>query len=159
MKRFRLLFVVGFMAVISASSAIAATGIEAEESEDICAAVLPKQALAQCSLCHSITETPRRMAGPDLYGVFDRKAGADVAYRYSSAFIEADLVWDREMLNAFLENSRAVVPGNKMAFGGIRDAKKRKAVICALKGLRRADGPTLGDEPALLTAEDFGNEK
>lgn len=156
MMNCRFLVSIGFIAfVVAPFSSIAETG--RQESE--CGEVSPKQVLSQCSLCHSMAETSRKMAGPSLYGIFGRKAGVDEGYQYSAAFAEANFVWNHEILNAFLEEPRAVVPKNKMAFSRISNPQRREAVICALKGLGHADSPTPGESPASFIVEDEENEE
>ena len=71
--------------------------------------------------------------GPNLYGVFGRKAGERPRYSYSNALRNADFVWDAERLDNWLKNPRTFLPGNKMTFPGLPDAKDRRDVIAFLK--------------------------
>lgn len=45
----------------------------------------------------------------------------------------AGLVWTGENLNKFLENPRAMVPGTKMVFPGLKNPQDRVDVIAYLK--------------------------
>jgi cytochrome c2 len=45
---------------------------------------------------------------------------------------EGGLVWTPDKLDAYLADPRAVVPGNKMTFAGLKDAQDRKDVIAYL---------------------------
>ena len=47
-----------------------------------------------------------------------------------------DHTWDVETLNTYLADPRAVVPGTKMIFPGIKDEKERQDVIAYLETLK-----------------------
>ncbi|HRO02650.1 MAG TPA: cytochrome c family protein, partial [Terricaulis sp.] len=51
---------------------------------------------------------------------------------YSTAVRDADFVWDAERLDHWLENPRTFLPGNRMAFAGVRDAEQRRNLIAFL---------------------------
>ena len=86
-----------------------------------------------CRTCHVTAEGDNRL-GPSLHGVVGREAGSAPGFAYSSAMANADLVWDEESLNRFIENSEAVVPGNNMKpFTGVADAEERAKIIAHLK--------------------------
>ncbi|HEY1073164.1 cytochrome c family protein [Brevundimonas sp.] len=92
-----------------------------------------RRAFARCRSCHTITPGGPNMAGPNLYGVFGRQAGALDKYGYSHALRTADFVWDADKLDHWLENPKTFLPGNKMTFAGLRDATDRRDVIAFLK--------------------------
>jgi cytochrome c len=82
-----------------------------------------------CRTCHVTTEGDHRL-GPSLHGVLGREAGAASGYAYSSAMKNAELVWDAETLDRYIENPDAVVPGNKMKpYTGISDPEERAKII------------------------------
>jgi cytochrome c len=90
-------------------------------------------AFAPCAACHSAErEAPSRL-GPNLFGVFGRHSAAVPGYAYSDAMRKSGLVWDRATLDRYLENPRAVVPGTRMPFSGMRDPAQREAVIAFLR--------------------------
>ncbi len=63
-------------------------------------------------------------------------AGSRLGYNYSPAMKEAGakgLVWNEENLNKFLENPKAMTPGTRMAFAGLKNAQDRADVIAYLK--------------------------
>jgi cytochrome c len=87
----------------------------------------------RCRQCHVTKEGDNRL-GPSLHGVFGREAGAASGFAYSSAMKNADIVWDAETLDRYIENPDAVVPGNKMKpFTGISDAEQRAKIIAHLE--------------------------
>jgi cytochrome c len=88
-----------------------------------------------CRTCHSVKEDDNRL-GPNLYKVLGRKAGSIPNYVYSSAMINADLVWDKTKLDNFIANPDAVVPGNKMKpYGGLASVDVRAQVIAFLESV------------------------
>ncbi|NBC37079.1 c-type cytochrome [Novosphingobium sp. FSY-8] len=90
---------------------------------------------AMCKTCHSVQKDVN-MVGPSLHGVYGAKAGAHAGYTYSEGFKTLGYSWDDEHLDKWLENPMKTVPGTKMAYAGIPDAAKRKAVIDYLKTLK-----------------------
>ena len=85
----------------------------------------------QCGTCHSLTPGEARQ-GPNLAGVFGRKAGTLPGYKYSPGFADADWNWDEAHLDPYLTNPQAVIKGGVM---GYRQSKPevRQAVIAYLK--------------------------
>jgi cytochrome c len=92
-----------------------------------------KHKFAQCRSCHTTAEGGPNMTGPDLWGVFGRKAGSLDGFAYSDGLKAAGWTWDAEHLDKWITDPRAVVPGTKMTFFGIKDPKDRVDVIAYLK--------------------------
>jgi cytochrome c len=87
------------------------------------------QALYQaCAACHSIDDND---IGPRHRGVVGRRAGSIADYNYSSALKNSGLTWDKTMLDRWLSNPSALVPGTKMFFK-IDDAQTRADLIAYL---------------------------
>ena len=76
---------------------------------------------ARCKICHSIQAGAPNTVGPNLHSVFGRKAGSLPNFAYSAGMKESGVVWDDETLRKYLQNPKDFIPGNKMAFPGIKD--------------------------------------
>ncbi len=92
-----------------------------------------RRVFARCRACHTIGQDGPDLAGPNLYGVFGRKAGDRPRYNYSNVMRTATFVWDAPTLDRWLQNPRGFLPGNKMSFAGLPDADDRRDVIAFLK--------------------------
>lgn len=83
----------------------------------------------RCQSCHTLNEGGRHTVGPNLHGIMGRAAAAAEGFSYSRQLTEAGLTWDVETLDAWIENPRAMVPGNRMSFVGLRTEDDRRDVI------------------------------
>jgi cytochrome c len=92
-----------------------------------------KHKFAQCRSCHTVTQGGPNMTGPNLWGVFGRKIGSVADFSYSDGVKAAGFTWDAAHLNQWITDPRAMFPGTKMTFYGIKDAKDRADVIAYLK--------------------------
>lgn len=90
----------------------------------------------QCKACHQIGEGAVNRVGPQLNGVFGRRAGsaADFTYSKSMSRMGADgLTWTLETLDAYIENPKALVSGTRMSYRGMEDPKARAALMAFLR--------------------------
>ena len=81
------------------------------------------QVFTQCKICHSL-EAGKNMVGPSLHGLIGRKAGSVPGYAYSPTMKNANVTWNDDTLSKYLSDPKAFIPGDKMAFVGIKDPTK-----------------------------------
>lgn len=90
----------------------------------------------KCRVCHDVGPDAKNKIGPPLKGLFGRKAGTSDGFNYSDAMRDAGakgLVWSEDTIEKYLDNPRGFVPGNKMAFVGVKDEIDRKDLLAYLK--------------------------
>lgn len=87
---------------------------------------------AQCRTCHQIGEGAKNGVGPQLNGLFGRKAGTVEGYSYSAAYKALDKVWSPENFTVYIKDPRGVTPGTKMVFPGVKDETQIKNLIAFL---------------------------
>ena len=87
---------------------------------------------ALCQSCHTITPGGANMTGPNLHGVFGKASASNPDFKYSDALKAAGWVWDANKLNQWLEKPQTFLPGTKMSFAGLNDAKDRVDLIAWL---------------------------
>jgi cytochrome c len=90
----------------------------------------------KCQVCHTIEKDGPNRVGPNLHGVFERKAASKADYKYSKAMTEkgaAGLKWDEETFFAYIENPAKLVPGTSMTFTGIKKEQDRRDLIAYME--------------------------
>jgi len=106
-----------------------------------------KNVFKQCAACHTPDKGGRNTVGPNLWDAVGNKKAHTAGYAYSNAMQAAaakggdEGAWGYERLNAFLANPKAVVPGTKMTFAGLRKAEDRANVIAYLRTLSDSPKP------------------
>lgn len=94
-----------------------------------------------CTACHTFENGGRDGVGPNLWSIVGRDIAARASYDYSGALNEEPGIWAFEKLDAYIENPSNAIPGNKMAFSGIRRARDRAEIIAYLRMQGSADIP------------------
>ncbi len=116
-----------------AAFAIVSTGAFAQAAGDAAAGA---DVFKKCRACHQVGATAKNGVGPILNGLFGRKSGTIESFTYSEANKEAGakgLVWTEETFAKYIEDPRGFMPGNKMAFVGVKDPQDRADLIAYLK--------------------------
>ncbi|GEM_PF-65781 len=94
------------------------------------------EVFAQCQSCHQVGQGAEDRIGPHLNGIFGRRAGAHDGFNYSDdmQMMGADgLAWNRDTLDAYLENPKALVSRTRMNFAGLKDAGDRADILAYLR--------------------------
>ncbi|WP_172326924.1 cytochrome c family protein [Mangrovicoccus sp. HB161399] len=89
----------------------------------------------KCMACHAVGPDAKNKVGPELNGIVGRVTASAPDFKYSDAMIAKGAdghVWTPEELDAYLADPKAFVPGNKMAFAGLRKEQERADVIAYL---------------------------
>lgn len=84
----------------------------------------------KCSACHALDSD---RVGPHLAGVVGRPMGSVKGFTYSPVLAGAKDNWTLERLETWLTAPARMFPETTMAFGGLRKADERKAVLCFLQ--------------------------
>jgi len=87
----------------------------------------------RCASCHDISDNSSAKIGPNLAGVYGRRAGSLPGYAYSSAMKSQTFSWNADMLDRWLARPADLVPGTAMAFAGIDKKADREALIAYLR--------------------------
>lgn len=69
-----------------------------------------------CGTCHTVELSAPPRQGPNLAGVYMRRAGTLVGYRYSAGFARTAFVWDDTHLDAWLSSPQPLIPGAVMLY-------------------------------------------
>ena len=88
--------------------------------------------VSQCGTCHSVDPRAPPRQGPNLAGVYLRRAGTLDGFHYSDGFARAEFVWDEAHLDAWLAGPQRLIPGAVMLYHQ-DDAAIRRSIIAWLK--------------------------
>jgi cytochrome c len=88
---------------------------------------------ALCKSCHTTAPAGPDMTGPNLNGVFGRRAGTKPGFAYSDALKVSKITWDAAGIDKWIANPRADIPGTKMTYLGMENPKDRIDLIAYLK--------------------------
>lgn len=113
--------VIAVMVMLSASSAVAQDAQKGERS------------FSKCLACHAIGPRTEAKIGPQLNGLDGRRAGAVPNFTYSDGIKKAGIVWTEESFREFMRNPATRVPGNKMAFPGIKSDQESSDLWAYIK--------------------------
>ncbi|MEI9996277.1 MAG: c-type cytochrome [Rhizomicrobium sp.] len=95
-----------------------------------------KAIFSRCAACHVVAKGGGNGLGPNLFGVAGRKAASLADYSYSSALKGSGIKWTNDKLKAWIGGPSRLVPGTKMAFGGISNPAQADDVVAYLDTLK-----------------------
>jgi cytochrome c len=96
----------------------------------------------QCKGCHQIGPDAVDRIGPQLNGIFGRRAASVEGFRYSKPMVRAGkdgLVWRLDTLDAYIHNPKALVSGTRMSYRGMKDDADRADLLAFLRA--NSDNP------------------
>jgi cytochrome c len=93
---------------------------------------------ARCSSCHAVGPAASNGFGPQLNGLFGRRAGSTPGYAFSPAMKRSNIVWSDKTLAAFLDDPGELVPGTKMRFWGMSNGKQVGDLLAYLRSQQPA---------------------
>ena len=96
----------------------------------------------RCMQCHTPQKGGPNLVGPNLWGVVGREVGKHAGFPYSEAMKTHGGSWSSDQLANYIHDPKAAVPGNKMAFPGIKDNAQLADLLAYLR--------KLNDNPAAL---------
>lgn len=87
----------------------------------------------QCRSCHTVQKDGAQVTGPNLHGLFGRKAGTGAGYAYSDAMKNSGIVWDEATLADYNRDPKGKVPGTRMLYNGVKNAGQLADLVAYLK--------------------------
>ena len=89
-----------------------------------------------CIACHINTATGAKRLGPTLFGVVGRQAGSIADFKYTEANQKSGFTWTPDVLDKYLVDPKAAIPGTAMTFAGVKKQEERSDLIEYLKTLK-----------------------
>ena len=87
----------------------------------------------QCRACHTLDKDGASTVGPNLHGVFGRKAGTAAGFEFSDAMKASGIVWDDKTMAEYNRDPKGKVPGTKMVFNGVKQQGQLDDLVAFLK--------------------------
>ena len=87
----------------------------------------------QCKTCHTVDKGGANGLGPNLFGMFGRKAGTVEGFASSEAIKKSGIVWDDASLADYLKDPKGKVPDTRMVYAGLKRPEQLADMIAYLK--------------------------
>jgi cytochrome c len=95
-----------------------------------------KTVFARCAVCHNVDKDGGNGVGPNLFGIVGRKSATVDGFNYSGPMKAANLTWNDDNLAKWASGPAKMVPGTKMAFGGIAQKTQIADLVAYLDTLK-----------------------
>ena len=100
------------------AQSLIAVGAQAQD------AAAGEQSFKKCLPCHAIGDGAKNKVGPELNGIDGRKSSTAPDFNYSDANKNSGITWDKTAFLEYINDPRAKIPGTKMIFPGVKNAKE-----------------------------------
>lgn len=115
---------------VMAGAALVMIAMVPAKAQDVAAG---ERSWAKCRVCHQIGENAKNAVGPQLNGLFGRKAGTVEGYNYTQQNKDSGITWDDAVFAEYIRDPRAKIPGTKMVFAGIKNEQEIKDLTAFIK--------------------------
>ncbi len=120
---------------IAAASLIAAVMLSSQAFADG-DPVKGKAVFGRCAICHNVEKDGGNGVGPNLFGIAGRKSATVDGFNYSGPMKAAHIVWTEDNLAKWAAGPAKMIPGTKMAFGGIAQKSQIADLVEYLETLK-----------------------
>jgi cytochrome c len=94
--------------------------------------------IKKCTACHTFDKGGKNGVGPNQWALMGSSFAHMEGYAYSDAFKaeHGKKKWGNQEMSDFLANPKKYLPGNKMAFAGMKNPQDRANLIAYLNTLK-----------------------
>ncbi len=107
-------------ATLVTATLVLAAFVQTAHAQDAAAGA---QVFKKCFPCHSVGPGAKNKVGPELNGLDGRHSGTAAGYHYSAANKKSGIVWGEATFAKYIKDPRSDIPGTKMIFPGVKNAK------------------------------------